>query len=85
MSKGVYCYRLRQPNQQGVYVMKQIIKIIRKVDLEKEYEEMLMLEIDYELVTLFDAMKINDTLQMDKSKHRLAEINQELKGLNAYA
>lgn len=65
--------------------MKQIIKIIRAVDLEKQYEEMLMLEIDYELGTLFDAMQINDTLQMDKSKHRLAEINQELKGLNAYA
>ena len=62
--------------------MDQIIKIIRKVDLEKEYEEMLMLEIDYELVTLFDAMQINDTLQMDKSKHRLAEINQELKDFN---
>ncbi|MFY0744774.1 hypothetical protein AB1K09_20105 [Solibacillus silvestris] len=65
--------------------MKQIIKIIRKVDLEKEYEEMLMLEMDYELGTLFDAMQINDTLQKDKSKHRLAEITQELKGLNAYA
>jgi len=62
--------------------MKQIIKIIRKVDLEKEYEEMLMLEIDYELVTLFDAMQINDTLQKDKSKHRLAEITQELKDFN---
>lgn len=62
--------------------MKQIIKIIRAVDLEKQYEEMLMLEIDYELGTLFDAMQINDTLQMDKSKHRLAEINQELKDFN---
>lgn len=62
--------------------MKQIIKIIRAVDLEKQYEEMLMLEIDYELGTLFDAMQINDTLQMDKSKLRLAEINQELKDFN---
>ena len=62
--------------------MKQIIKIIRAVDLEKQYEEMLMLEIDYELGTLFDAMQINDTLQMDKSKHRLAEINRELKDFN---
>lgn len=62
--------------------MKQIIKIIRKVDLEKQYEEVLMLEMDYELGTLFDAMQINDTVQMDKSKHRLAEINQELSFLN---
>lgn len=62
--------------------MKQIIKIIRKVDIEKQYEEVLMLEMDYELGTLFDAMQINDTVQMDKSKHRLAEINQELSYLN---
>lgn len=62
--------------------MKQIIKIIRKVDLEKQYEEMLLLEIDYELGTLFDAMQIDDKSQMDKSKQRLAEINQELKDFN---
>lgn len=65
--------------------MDQIIKIIRKVDIEKQYEEILLLEMDYELATLFGAMKIKDTLQIDKSKHRLAEITQELKGLNAYA
>ena len=62
--------------------MKQIIKIIRKVDIEKQYEEMLMLEMDYELGTLYDAMGSNDTLQMIKSKHRLAEISQELKDFN---
>ncbi|MFS0878056.1 hypothetical protein [Solibacillus isronensis] len=65
--------------------MKEIIKIIRKVDIEKQYEEILMLEMDYELATLFDAMQINDTLQIDQSKGRLTEITQELKGLNAYA
>lgn len=62
--------------------MKQIIKIIRKVDLEKQYEEVLLLEIDYELGTLFDAMQINDKSQIDKSKQRLTEINQELKVFN---
>ena len=65
--------------------MDRIVKIIRKVDIEKQYEEILLLEMDYELATLFSAMQINDTLQIDESKHRLAEITQELKVLNAYA
>ena len=62
-----------------------MIKIIRKVDIEKQYEEILMLEMDYELATLFVAMNENNQLEMDKSKKRLAEIQEELKGLHAYA
>lgn len=65
--------------------MKQMIKIIRKVDIEKQYEEILMLEMDYELATLFVAMNENNQLDMDKSKKRLTEIQEELKGLHAYA
>lgn len=65
--------------------MNQFIKIIRKVDIEKEYERTLLLEQDYELGTLFDAMQSSDTMQMNKSKHRLKEIQDELNGLNAYA
>ena len=66
-------------------IMKQMIKIIRKVDIEKQYEEILMLEMDYELATLFVAMNENNQLDMDKSKKRLTEIQEELKGLHAYA
>lgn len=62
--------------------MKQIIKIIRKVDIEKQYEEILMLETDYELATLYAAMKKNNEIDIDKSKKRLAEIQDELKMLN---
>ena len=68
-----------------VIIMKQMIKIIRKVDIEKQYEEILMLEMDYELATLFSAMNDNDQPEIDKSKKRLAEIHEELKGLHAYA
>ncbi|WP_274309334.1 hypothetical protein [Solibacillus daqui] len=65
--------------------MKQMIKIIRKVDIEKQYEEILMLEMDYELATLFTAMTDNDQSEIDKSKKRLTEIQEELKGLHVYA
>lgn len=64
--------------------MKQMIKIIRKVDIEKQYEEILMLEMDYELATLFAAMNDNDQSEINKSKNRLTEIQEELKGLHAY-
>lgn len=65
--------------------MKQMIKIIRKVDIEKQYEQMLKLEIDYELASLYAAMKDANQLEIDKSKKRLKEIHQELEGLHAYA
>jgi len=65
--------------------MKQMIKIIRKVDIEKQYEHILRLELDYELATLYTAMKENNEVDMQKSKERLQEIHEELEGLHAYA
>ena len=65
--------------------MKQMIKIIRKVDIEKQYEQILRLELDYELATLYTAMKENNEVDMQKSKERLQEIHGELEGLHAYA
>ncbi|MFP3322224.1 hypothetical protein R0K05_03915 [Planococcus sp. SIMBA_160] len=63
--------------------MKQMIQIIRKADVEKEYIHTLKLELDYELATLYDAMQQNDSSQKDKSKKRLAEIQVELEALHA--
>ena len=63
--------------------MKQMIQIIRKADVEKEYINTLKLELDYELATLYDAMQENDSSQKDKSKKRLAEIQAELEALHA--
>lgn len=64
--------------------MKQVVKIIRKVDSEKQYEHMLNLELDYELASLYEAMKANNELEIDKSKKRLKEIQEELEGLRVY-
>lgn len=64
--------------------MKQMIHIIRKADVEKEYVNVLKLELDYELASLFDAMQQNDDSQMEKSKKRLHEIHVELEALHAF-
>lgn len=65
--------------------MKQIVKIIRKVDVEKQYKHILNLEIDYELASLFSAMNEQNEVEIEKCKKRLAEIGEELEGLHAYA
>ncbi|QCR31666.1 hypothetical protein [Lysinibacillus sp. SGAir0095] len=64
--------------------MKQMIKIIRKVDIEKQYEQVLRLELDYELASLYAAMQDKDEKEKEKSKKRLKEIQDELDGLHAY-
>ena len=41
--------------------------------------------MDYELATLYAAMNDKNQSEIDKSKKRLTEIQEELKGLHAYA
>lgn len=65
--------------------MKQVVHIIRKAEIEKEYVKLLHLELDYELATLFDAMQEQDSKQAEKSKVRLTEIHSELETFNAFA
>mgnify|MGYP003456111551 FL=1 len=65
--------------------MRQMIKIIQKVDIEKQYEHILQLELDYELATLYLAMQQKNEVDMLKAKRRLKEIYEELEGLRAYA
>lgn len=65
--------------------MKQVVHIIRKADVEKEYIRVLHFELDYELATLFDAIQQGDDKEQQKSKKRLAEIHRELEILNGFA
>lgn len=62
--------------------MRQVIHLIRQADVEKEYVEVLLLELDYELATLYDAIQQNDDKQKNKSKTRLKEISGELELLD---
>lgn len=64
--------------------MKQVVHVIRKADVEKEYVRVLHLELDYELLTLFDALEDNDSKQEAKSKNRLQQIHRELETLNGF-
>lgn len=64
--------------------MKQVVHIIRKADIEKEYVKVLHLELDYELATLFDAIEEQDNQGQQKSKKRLMEIHRELETLNGF-
>lgn len=64
--------------------MKQVVHVIRKADVEKEYVKVLHLELDYELATLFDAIEQNEEKQVLKSKVRLQEIHRELETLNGF-
>ena len=70
--------------EKGVLIMKQVVHVIRKADVEKEYVKLLNFELDYELATLFDALEENDAKQKMKSKHRLLEIHHELEILNGF-
>ena len=65
--------------------MKQVVHVIRKADIEKEYVKLLNLELDYELATLFDAIQEDDAEQKLKSNTRLMEIHNELEILNGFA
>ncbi len=66
-------------------MMKQVVHVIRKADVEKEYVKVLHLELDYELATLFEAVQQDDTKQIMKSKKRLQEIHRELETLDGFA
>lgn len=74
---------LLESKREGVLKMKQMIQIIRKADVEKEYIHVLKLELDYELASLFDAMQQEDVREVKKSKKRLKEIHVELEALHA--
>lgn len=65
--------------------MKQVVHVIRKADVEKEYIKVLQLELDYELATLFDAIQQSNEKEEQKSKKRLTEIHRELETLNWFA
>ena len=62
--------------------MKQMIKIIRKVDIQKQYLHILHLEQEYELASLHQAMEQSDEKEIERSKQRLKEIRDEICGIS---
>ncbi|WP_017727144.1 hypothetical protein [Halalkalibacterium ligniniphilum] len=62
--------------------MEQVIQTFKRKDGEKRIP-VLRLEIDYELMTLHDAMLAEDLETMNSSKRRLEKFRQELIRLEA--
>jgi len=61
---------------------KVVVKIVREPDYAKRETYLLKLEQDYELCSLFHAIKINDPVERERSKKRLKEIHGELEYLS---
>lgn len=58
--------------------MKQLMNTVKKQDMEKTRIAVLRLELDYELLTLFDAIQEKNEIQQNKSKEKIAKIRNEL-------
>jgi len=63
--------------------VKQLMNSSKRNRLENEKKAVLRLEMDYELATLFDAIKENNEMQKKASKQKLEKIRQELLRLKA--
>lgn len=64
--------------------MHQPIKIIRKEDIENQQMQMLHLEADYLLSTLFQAMQQKNVKEIIQCKGRLKEISEEMVEVQQY-
>lgn len=53
--------------------LKYVMEVIRRQEAEKRLP-VIKMEIDYELVTLHDALQVNDKVQIIKSKERLNQL-----------
>jgi hypothetical protein len=62
--------------------MKQVIQTLKKNEAERRIP-VLRLEIDYELVTLHDALVAHDGEQINRSKKKLERLRQEMLQLEA--
>lgn len=56
--------------------MKQVIQTLLRDDAEKRLP-VLKMEINYELATLYEALKNNDQKQIKKSKQKLEQLRKE--------
>lgn len=60
-----------------VWLLKYIIEEVKRQE-EKEKLPVIRMEIDYELLTLYDALKENDKVQIIKSKEKLKVLRRKL-------
>ncbi|GER68455.1 hypothetical protein BpJC7_21300 [Weizmannia acidilactici] len=63
--------------------MKQVIQPAKRKPYERKRIAVLRMELDYELATLYEAMKMKDEEQKGKSIKRLEKIREELLKMKA--
>ncbi len=61
--------------------MKYVIEQVRKRE-NRQMQHVVRMEIDYELVTLFDALEANNDAGVNKSKEKLTYLVKKLKALS---
>ncbi|MFD1446971.1 hypothetical protein [Oceanobacillus profundus] len=57
--------------------MKYVMEALRRKEAEERLP-VIRMEIDYELVTLYDAMQANDKVSMIKAKERLEDLRKQM-------
>ncbi|GAB3068213.1 hypothetical protein [Virgibacillus ainsalahensis] len=57
--------------------MKYVMEALRRKEAEEKLP-VIRMEIDYELVTLYDALKANDNVKIIKAKERLNQLRLQL-------
>lgn len=62
--------------KKGVLMVKKVLESLQKENGRKRIN-VIKMEIDYELLTLHDAIKAGDKEQIEKSKERLSELRDE--------
>lgn len=62
--------------------MKQVLDVLKRTGAEERIR-VLRMEIDYELLTLHDAMVAEDIFLINETKQRLEQLSQELMRLEA--
>lgn len=60
--------------------LKYVMEILRRKEAEEKIP-VIRMEIDYELVTLYDAIKAKDTIEMIKAKERLRHLSNQLQAI----
>lgn len=57
--------------------MKYVMEALRRKEAQEKLP-VIRMEIDYELVTLFDALQANDKVEIIKAKERLEQLRRQL-------
>lgn len=74
---GIYVIYILKTGREGVNLLKYVMEVLRQKEAEEKIP-VIRMEIDYELVTLHDAIKAEDTVEIIKTKERLRHLTHQL-------